>query len=388
MPEILKRYNGQAGATVKRESGAYQGETDAGTHVFVFSNADVDRYGDTIDVKGWQLKNYESNPIVLFGHDASDVKNVVGRTVRTWVEDGNLMGEIEFVEAGVNPNADIVAKLVKAKFLRTVSVGFRPIEAKASNDPKRRGGWDFKQQELLEVSIVPVPALPSALAKAAALGFERKALEEAGAVTDVPELPKFGVKSFWTISWLAGLMGDANWLLGCMEDEAAGKDQILAGLQAMGQALLDMTEESVAEMLEEHGAGAGEDEVKLLTLDPAAVAFKLFQMGQKEPGVVAALDSVLDHHAKGAKVSFSVAKGEPQTLTRAGRVLSKDNEAALVSVKTALTDAAGLVDKVLSQVAESEEVVDKSAPTTAEDEEEAMRKRREIVAKRMAGSVN
>lgn len=367
-----KGYTGD-GKPVKKNAGEVAVAEDGATATFVLSNAQVDRYGDTIDCKGWELDNYKANPVVLFGHDATDVKNVVGRMVDIQNDGSNLVGTVEFVPEGDNPNADIVKKLVLKGFLKTVSVGFRPLEAKASSDPKRKGGWDFKKQELLEVSIVPVPALPSALAKAAELGFERKALEEVGAVTDVPELPKFGMKSFWAISWLASLMGDGQWILDCMDSEDAGKDQILAGLQAMGQALMDMTEETVAQLLAEHSAAAEDGEVKMA---PTAeeMAFKFFELAQKDVGAAVALDMARSLHEKGVKVTFHSTKADAVPLTRAGRVLSKDNEAALVSVKTALTDAAGLVDKVLSQVAGEEEAKGLAAPPP-ENDEEAVRTR-------------
>ncbi len=35
--------------------------------------------GDTIDARGLDLTNYKANPIVLFGHDAGTVANIVGR---------------------------------------------------------------------------------------------------------------------------------------------------------------------------------------------------------------------------------------------------------------------------------------------------------------------
>jgi hypothetical protein len=44
----------------------------------VFSDNSVDRYGDTIDARGWVLDNYKANPVALFGHDAGSVENVIG----------------------------------------------------------------------------------------------------------------------------------------------------------------------------------------------------------------------------------------------------------------------------------------------------------------------
>jgi phage head maturation protease len=56
-----------------------------------------------------------------------------------------------------------VAALLSGGFLRSVSVGFRPLEFRFSSDPARQGGIDFTKQELLEISVVPVPANAEAL---------------------------------------------------------------------------------------------------------------------------------------------------------------------------------------------------------------------------------
>ena len=44
-----------------------------------------------------------------------------------------------------------------------MSVGFAPIKFKFTSDPERKFGIDFIEQELLEFSIVPVPANPDAV---------------------------------------------------------------------------------------------------------------------------------------------------------------------------------------------------------------------------------
>ena len=50
------------------------------------------------------------------------------------------------------------------KILKAVSVGFQPIEA----NPRKSGGYEFVRSALHEVSLVAVPANPSALAVAKA----------------------------------------------------------------------------------------------------------------------------------------------------------------------------------------------------------------------------
>ena len=160
------------------EASAPVATSDSRTFSFVFSDESVDRYGDVIHARGWDLKNFNANPIALFGHDASTVENVVGRARNVRVSGSQLVGDIEFMGADVNPAAEVVYQMVKGGFLKTVSVGFAPIEWEPTKDKSRPGGIDFKRQELLEISVVPIPANPNALhqAKAAGIEVERLAL--------------------------------------------------------------------------------------------------------------------------------------------------------------------------------------------------------------------
>ena len=139
---------------------------------FIFSDNSVDRCGDTIDARGWQLANFRANPIALFGHDASTVENVIGRAKNVRIEGARLLGDIDFMSAEINPNAEAVYQMVKGGFLKTVSVGFQPIEWQRSTDKNRPGGVDFQKQELLEISIVPIPANANALGQAKAAGID------------------------------------------------------------------------------------------------------------------------------------------------------------------------------------------------------------------------
>jgi hypothetical protein len=71
-----------------------------------------------------------------------------------------LRVRVEFTPEEVNPDGFKVHQLVEAGFLRAVSVGFRPLEYTYNAE---REGYDFKRAELLEVSVVPVPANQEAL---------------------------------------------------------------------------------------------------------------------------------------------------------------------------------------------------------------------------------
>jgi len=78
--------------------------------------------------------------------------------------------KVEFADAATYPFADTIFNLYKGKFLRAVSVGFMPLEMPnriTDLEGNATGGYEFTSQELLELSAVPIPANPEALAPAA-----------------------------------------------------------------------------------------------------------------------------------------------------------------------------------------------------------------------------
>lgn len=151
-------------------------EKEDGVYEFVASDESVDRYGDVVRVSGWDLKNYRKNPIILFGHQHD---NPVGTALRVWIEEKKLMVRIKLADEGTSAFIDTLRKLVKQKIVRAVSVGFRTTEQPnylrdESND--RITGLEFIGQELLENSLVTVPANPMALSTAKSMGIPEEHL--------------------------------------------------------------------------------------------------------------------------------------------------------------------------------------------------------------------
>src|SRR5262249_37675111 len=70
---------------------------------------------------------------------------------------------------GISARIDEIRKLINAGILRAVSVGFHPLDTEPLNPKDPWGGVRFKQQELVETSVVSVPANPNALAIAKSL---------------------------------------------------------------------------------------------------------------------------------------------------------------------------------------------------------------------------
>ena len=134
---------------------------------YVASTASEDRYGDIVN-QSWDLDAYRSNPIVLLNHNSQELP--IGRG-DVEVVDNQLLIDITFDME--DPKAAEVARKAQAGFLNAVSVGFNPSKLIARSELPAdhpafgdRGNY-YQQSELLEVSIVTIPANGEATSMAA-----------------------------------------------------------------------------------------------------------------------------------------------------------------------------------------------------------------------------
>jgi HK97 family phage prohead protease len=122
----------------------------------IASDATPDRMGDILEPGGCQLDNFRRNPVMLAQHDAN---KPIGSWSSIQVKGGQLEATGEFAPEGISEIADEYCALAKAGIIRAVSVGFMPI----SYEPMRGGGLRFTKWDLVELSLVSVPANPNAL---------------------------------------------------------------------------------------------------------------------------------------------------------------------------------------------------------------------------------
>jgi HK97 family phage prohead protease len=132
------------------------GTTSSRQLTYVISTKAPDRENDR--VLGFDLSNYRKNPVVLFAHDYKSLP--VGKAVSISQVGDSLISTVEFVPADISPVAQQCYQLAAQGFMRGASIGFRPISTPKANE---LGGYDFANVELLEWSLVPVPAHPDAL---------------------------------------------------------------------------------------------------------------------------------------------------------------------------------------------------------------------------------
>ena len=156
-PEEERRW--EAGPKQASQVAEIRAETDA-PMTFLISNEDVDRHGDVVLARGWRLEAYRRNPVFLWAHDYA--RPVIGRAQSVWAEPGQLLARMEFAPTAF---AREVAALYRSGYQQGVSVGFKPLRYEERRQERTGAflGIRFLEQELLEVSAVPVPANRDAL---------------------------------------------------------------------------------------------------------------------------------------------------------------------------------------------------------------------------------
>ncbi len=138
---------------------------------FVISTDDPDRVDDVVTTKGIYLDNFKANPIAFYGHQAIILP--VGKwaerdtdkcTIK--VREHEAQGTCYFSQR--TRDAEQVFALVAEGILRATSIGFNPMEEPTPRDSRKSNpltmqrGYVFPKVDLLEVSIVGIPAQPTA----------------------------------------------------------------------------------------------------------------------------------------------------------------------------------------------------------------------------------
>ena len=152
-----------------------------GSFTAIASTNAIDRHGEIVDNNGWDLKSYKKNPVILWAHDHSEP--AIGTAKKVWVDGEGKKAKlmIQPVLHDVTEKARAIKALVENGIIKTLSVGFKPLESP--------DGVTFTKNELLEVSMVNVPANAEAMTLAykslKEAGFEEKTMKEIGIPTEV-----------------------------------------------------------------------------------------------------------------------------------------------------------------------------------------------------------
>lgn len=162
--EINVSYRSMAGEIRKKND-------ETRTITFVASDGTKDSAGTVLNQDNWDLTRFNSNGIIGYQHkvyggwdDTDNPDNVIGKGV-AYIEDKKLMVDITFEPADINPLADKIYKKIQFGSLRAVSVGFLPVGRGRFGEGADADTYYFAGQQLLEVSVVNIPANPNALKK-------------------------------------------------------------------------------------------------------------------------------------------------------------------------------------------------------------------------------
>lgn len=160
--------NDQVKATITQKSAD-------GTFTAIASTASIDRHGEIVNVEGWDVKNFKKNPVLLWAHDHSIP--AIGTATKIWVEGTGKKAKLMFngKMQQATDTGKALTQLVVDGVLKTFSVGFLPTDM---------DGNTYIKQELLEISLVNVPANPDAMMQAVkslrSNGFSDEVIEEVG----------------------------------------------------------------------------------------------------------------------------------------------------------------------------------------------------------------
>ena len=156
MNETLKKFSEELlkdfkAALEKQETDEVIAKTEADAEgqefTFVVSTSALDRQGDELDQSKWDFANFKKNPVILWAHDYYNPPIGICTEIKT--EGEQTVATVKFAPESANPFAANVAALVKEGYINATSVGY--IE------------HDDGTNELLEISVVPVPANAQAL---------------------------------------------------------------------------------------------------------------------------------------------------------------------------------------------------------------------------------
>lgn len=135
---------------IEKASKLNEGEVE-----FIVSTNDWDAHGERINVEGINIKDFNKNPVVLYGHDSFNLP--VAKATKVWKENGKLMARAKFYLKDDFPRK--IYNYIVDGFLSAVSIGGMVEEW--GDD-----GRTINKLTMKEFSVVSIPANQNALVTA------------------------------------------------------------------------------------------------------------------------------------------------------------------------------------------------------------------------------
>lgn len=121
---------------------------------FLLTDATLDRDKDIILPEGGDIKHFLKNPILLYNHGSSGI----GRVENIALENNAWYGDLMVDPDAHDYNEKNLIERIILETLSMVSIRFAHTESERNEF----GGRTFKKWELIEVSLVDIPANPNA----------------------------------------------------------------------------------------------------------------------------------------------------------------------------------------------------------------------------------
>ena len=160
---------------------------------FVGSDESLDRDGEIVSLAGWDISNYMKNPVVLYGHNYIGLPIAKTQSIAFDQRAKQMVFDIYFPSIKdlssdpENPSehaltVDAIYNMAKIGLLNATSVGFRGLDYEPTAE-----GRKWNKQELMEISIVPIPSNPNAVSMLRSAGVSDVVIkgvfmEEKGAI--------------------------------------------------------------------------------------------------------------------------------------------------------------------------------------------------------------
>jgi len=144
---------------------------------FIITTNNVDRYGDVVEPSGMDATLFNENPVFLFNHISHSELMPIGKCLGLTPTETGVIGET-IIHGKTDLSKDALV-MVQEGYLRAVSIGFMPTEWE--NMPTEKNSWceprRYTKWQLLEYSLVNIPANPYALITNGFISDVRKCME-------------------------------------------------------------------------------------------------------------------------------------------------------------------------------------------------------------------
>ena len=160
---VSTAYREQCRVMVVAEARQVEGED---THQMVIAARERSRNGDELNLRGVSFKSYRKNPVVLWAHDSYQGIPIAKTVKIGHDEQGRIAADFEF-----NSEDEFAARVENAwngGFIRGASIRYMPTKVVEVRDEQGRvDRLRIEESELLEWSLVAVPADPDSVRAAA-----------------------------------------------------------------------------------------------------------------------------------------------------------------------------------------------------------------------------